>query len=47
MNATTPEQANGSAFKQAGVQTAGGVPLQVGEPEGFSTYLIGLFGLDK
>ena len=32
---------------QAGVQIAGGVPLQVGEPVGFSTYRIGLFGLDK
>lgn len=47
MYATTPEQANGSAFKQAGIQIAGGVPLQVGEPEGFSTFRIGLFGLDK
>ena len=35
MYATAPEQANGSAFKQAGVQIASGVPLQVGEPEGF------------
>lgn len=47
MYATAPEQANGSAFKDAGVQIAGGVPLQVGEPEGFSTFRIGLFGLDK
>ncbi|WP_204211802.1 hypothetical protein [Corynebacterium urinipleomorphum] len=47
MHATTPEQANGSAFKQAGVQIAGGVPLQDGEPESFSTFRIGLFGLDK
>lgn len=47
MYATAPEQANGSAFKHAGVQIASGVPLQVGEPEGFSTFRIGLFGLDK
>lgn len=47
MHATAPEQANGSAFKQAGLQIAGGVPLQIGEPENFSTFRIGLFGLDK
>ncbi len=47
MHATSPEQATGAAFKQAGVQIAGGVPLQIGEPESFSTFRIGLFGLDK
>ena len=26
---------------------AAGVPLQVGEPEGFRTFRLGLFGLDK
>ena len=31
----------------AGLQVAGGVPLQVGEPADFSTFRIGLFGLDK
>ena len=38
---------NGSAFKQAGLQIAAGVPLQIGEAEDFSTFRIGLFGLDK
>ncbi|MDK8625617.1 aminotransferase class V-fold PLP-dependent enzyme [Corynebacterium appendicis] len=47
MHATAPEQATGAAFKQAGIQIAGGVPLQIGEPESFSTFRIGLFGLDK
>lgn len=36
-----------AAFAQAGVQIAGGVPLMVDEPEGFSSFRIGLFGLDK
>lgn len=47
MHATAPEQQNGSAFKQAGLQIAAGVPLQIGEAEDFSTFRIGLFGLDK
>ena len=38
---------NGSKFKAQGLQIAGGVPLQCGEPEDFSTFRIGLFGLDK
>jgi aspartate aminotransferase-like enzyme len=29
------------------LQTAAGVPLMVGEPDGFSTFRVGLFGLDK
>lgn len=29
------------------MQIAAGVPLQCGEPEDFSTFRIGLFGLDK
>jgi aspartate aminotransferase-like enzyme len=37
----------GSAFAQAGMQIAAGVPLAVGEPEGFKTFRLGLFGLDK
>ena len=32
---------------QEGMQVAAGVPLECGEPEGFSTFRIGLFGLDK
>ena len=38
---------NGSRFAQAGFQIAAGVPLQVDEPEGFKTFRIGLFGIDK
>jgi len=34
-------------FVEAGVQAAAGVPLQCGEPAGFKTFRIGLFGLDK
>lgn len=42
-----PEIANGTRFARAGLQIAAGVPLQCGEPEGFSTFRLGLFGLDK
>lgn len=42
-----PDVKSGAKFKQAGVQVAGGVPLQCGEPESFSTFRLGLFGLDK
>lgn len=38
---------NGSKFAAEGVQIAAGVPLQCDEPAGFSTFRIGLFGLDK
>jgi aspartate aminotransferase-like enzyme len=38
---------NGSKFSAQGVQIAAGVPLQVDEPQGFSTFRLGLFGLDK
>ncbi|MDE0491884.1 aminotransferase class V-fold PLP-dependent enzyme [Psychrobacter sp. A3] len=37
----------GSAFAEAGVQIAAGVPLKVGEPDSFKTFRVGLFGLDK
>lgn len=37
----------GTAFVQNGVQIASGVPLKVGEPDGFKTFRLGLFGLDK
>ncbi len=37
----------GRAFAQAGLQIAAGVPLQCGEPDDFSTFRLGLFGLDK
>jgi len=34
-------------FLAQGLQTAAGVPLQCDEPEGFSSFRIGLFGLEK
>lgn len=37
----------GSAFAEAGVQIAAGTPLQVGEPDDYRSFRIGLFGLDK
>lgn len=37
----------GAAFAKVGVQIAGGVPLQVGEPSDYKSFRIGLFGLDK
>jgi aspartate aminotransferase-like enzyme len=42
-----PEIRSGARLKQRGVQIAAGVPLMCGEPEGWSTFRIGLFGLDK
>ena len=42
-----PDIKNGSKFAALGVQIAAGVPLQCDEPEGFSTFRLGLFGLDK
>ena len=42
-----PEIQNGKKFAALGLQIAAGVPLQVGEPEGFRTIRLGLFGLDK
>ncbi len=38
---------SGAKFKQVGMQVAAGVPLMCGEPDDFSTFRIGLFGLDK
>jgi aspartate aminotransferase-like enzyme len=38
---------SGAKFLQEGLQIAAGVPLQCDEPEGFSTFRLGLFGLDK
>ncbi|MFY0645592.1 aminotransferase class V-fold PLP-dependent enzyme [Sulfitobacter geojensis] len=42
-----PDVQNGKKFVAEGMQIAAGVPLQVGEPDGFSTFRLGLFGLDK
>ncbi len=41
------EVQNGKKFAALGMQIAAGVPLQCDEPEGFSTFRLGLFGLDK
>ena len=38
---------NGSKFSAQGMQIAAGVPLQCDEPDDFSTFRLGLFGLDK
>jgi len=38
---------NGSKFSAKGVQIAAGVPLRCDEPEDYSTFRLGLFGLDK
>jgi aspartate aminotransferase-like enzyme len=37
----------GKAFRDVGLQIAAGVPLQCDEGADFSTFRIGLFGLDK
>ena len=42
-----PDLRSGAALKRVGIQAAAGVPLMCGEPEGFSTFRVGLFGLDK
>ncbi|WP_369600790.1 alanine--glyoxylate aminotransferase family protein [Hahella sp. SMD15-11] len=42
-----PAMQSGQAFLSVGIQAAAGVPLMCDEPEGFSTFRIGLFGLDK
>ena len=38
---------NGMKFRDLGIQIAPGVPLMCDEPKDFSTFRIGLFGLDK
>ncbi len=42
-----PDIQTGKKFAAQGVQIAAGVPLQVGEGEGYRSFRIGLFGLDK
>ncbi|MGH1356902.1 MAG: aminotransferase class V-fold PLP-dependent enzyme [Thalassovita sp.] len=44
---TDPEIQNGSKFVAQGMQIAAGVPLACDEPDGFMTFRLGLFGLDK
>lgn len=42
-----PELRTGAALRRAGLQVAAGVPLHCGERDDFSTFRVGLFGLDK
>jgi aspartate aminotransferase-like enzyme len=42
-----PGLRSGARFAAEGVQIGAGVPLHCGEPETFSTFRVGLFGLDK
>ena len=42
-----PDMKSGKKFAAQGMQIAAGVPLQCDEPADFSTFRIGLFGLDK
>jgi aspartate aminotransferase-like enzyme len=42
-----PEVRSGAKFRRRGVQVAAGVPLMCGEGDDFSTFRVGLFGLDK
>ncbi|MFU1478995.1 aminotransferase class V-fold PLP-dependent enzyme [Roseovarius sp. C7] len=42
-----PEIQTGKKFAAEGMQIAAGVPLACDEPEGFRTFRLGLFGLDK
>ena len=42
-----PEIRSGGKLKQVGIQVAAGVPLMCGEGDDYSSFRIGLFGLDK
>ena len=44
---TDPDIQNGKKFIALGLQTAAGVPLQVGERDDFRSFRLGLFGLEK
>ena len=44
---TDPDIQNGKKFMALGMQTAAGVPLQIGERDDFRTFRLGLFGLEK
>jgi aspartate aminotransferase-like enzyme len=44
---SNPDIRSGKAFAAVGLQTAAGVPLQCDEGPDFSTFRIGLFGLEK
>ena len=42
-----PDVKSGAKFAAQGVQIAAGVPLMVDEGEGYRSFRIGLFGIDK
>jgi aspartate aminotransferase-like enzyme len=42
-----PDIASGKKFRELGLQSAAGVPLQCNEPASFRSFRLGLFGLDK
>ena len=42
-----PDLKSGKKFAERGIQIAAGVPLEVGEPDDYMSFRIGLFGLDK
>jgi aspartate aminotransferase-like enzyme len=42
-----PDIASGKKFRELGLQSAAGVPLQCNEPTTFRTFRLGLFGLEK
>lgn len=44
---TDPDIKSGKKFAAQGLQIAAGVPLRCNEPEDYSSFRIGLFGLDK
>ncbi|UNK70874.1 aminotransferase class V-fold PLP-dependent enzyme [Microbacterium sp. H1-D42] len=47
VHTTDPALRTGARFREQGLQIAAGVPLHCDEPDSFSTFRIGLFGLDK
>lgn len=47
VHADDPAFRSGAAFKDVGIQIAAGVPLFCGEGDDFSTFRVGLLGLDK
>jgi aspartate aminotransferase-like enzyme len=42
-----PDIASGKKFRELGVQSAAGLPLQCDEPASFRSFRLGFFGLDK
>ena len=45
--ASNPEMQNGKPFAALGLQITAGVPLQCDEGPAYSSFRLGLFGLDK